>query len=99
MIISGPQIQNIRKVYADQNKVTKTASSQGSSPTSQKDEVILSSQAQDFSQIYQSLKATPDVRTDRVQELSDKINSGTYNVDSKDVADKMIGRSMADDLR
>jgi negative regulator of flagellin synthesis FlgM len=99
MIISGSQIQKIMKVYAEQTKVGKVTKSQGSSPTSKKDEVILSSQAQGFGQIYQALKAIPDVRTDKVAEFSSKIESGDYSVDAKDVAEKMVGRVMADGLR
>ncbi|MDR3560115.1 MAG: flagellar biosynthesis anti-sigma factor FlgM [Negativicutes bacterium] len=98
MIISGNQIQNIMKVYADQNKVTKSAKSQGSSPTSKKDEVVLSTQAQEFGQIYQALKAMPDVRADKVQDVSDRIAQGNYSVEAKDVAEKMLGRIMADQM-
>ncbi len=99
MIISGKQIQSIMKVYTDQNKVAQNAKAADVSPASKKDEVILSTQAQEFGQIYQAIKALPDVREDKVRELSEKIAQGNYSVDAKEVAEKMLGRLMADRIR
>jgi len=98
VIISSSQIQNIMKIYADQNKVTKSAKPQGSGLAPKTDEVILSTQAQEFSQIYKALKAMPDVRNDKVKEFSDRIAQGDYSVEAKDVAEKMVGRIMADQM-
>lgn len=97
MIISTSQIQNIMKIYAE-NKPAKSGKLQGSSPAGKKDEVILSSQAQEIGQIYQALKAMPEVREDKIKEISDRIAQGNYSVEAKDVAEKMIGRIMADNL-
>jgi len=99
MIISGKQIQDVLKVYTEQNKTAKSAKAPKTGPVQQKDEVVLSSKAQEFSQIYQAIKAMPEVREERVKELADKINAGNYRVDAKDVAEKMIGRIMADRLK
>lgn len=99
MIISGNQIQSIMKVYTEQNKVSKTAKTTEVAPAAKKDEVILSTQAQEFGQIYQAIKAMPEVREDKVKELSDKIAQGNYSVDAKEVAEKMLGRLMADRVR
>lgn len=99
MIISGKQIQSIMKVYTDQNKVAKNSKASDVAPASKKDEVILSTQAQEFGQIYQAIKALPEVREDKVRELSDKIAQGNYSVDAKEVAEKMLGRLMADRIR
>jgi len=93
MNISSTQIQSIMKAYSNQNKVGKVNQTQGSSPTSQSDQVILSSQAQGVGQIYQALKAEPTVRADKVQGISASIANGSYNVDAKDVAEKMLGRT------
>ncbi|MEG6585004.1 flagellar biosynthesis anti-sigma factor FlgM [Dendrosporobacter sp. 1207_IL3150] len=98
MIISGKQIQNILKAYGD-SKIEKGTKTEKTSPAYKKDEVILSSQAQEFGQILQNIKNSSDVREDKVKELTERINSGNYNIDAKDVAEKMIGRLMADKLR
>jgi negative regulator of flagellin synthesis FlgM len=96
MIISGKQIQSIMKIYTEQNKVAKSAKTAEVAPASKKDEVILSTQAQEFGQIYQAIKAMPEVREDKVRELSERIAQGNYSVDAKEVAEKMLGRLLAD---
>jgi negative regulator of flagellin synthesis FlgM len=96
MIISSTQVQNVMKAYTDQNKTAKVNKSQGTSPTSGSDEVILSSQAQGMGSIGQILKAEPMVRSDKVQGISASIANGSYNISAGDVADKIIGRTLAD---
>lgn len=95
MIISGKQVQGILKVYNEQKSLGKLAKND-SGKIDKKDEVILSSNAQEFGQLLQSLKNMSDVRPERVQELSHQIDGGTYRVSGKAVADKMIGRMLAD---
>lgn len=98
MIISNKQIQNVVKLYGEQNSVTKNAKSEKSQTTKRQDQVILSSGVQEFGQVLQSVISMSDVRPEKVKELSAKIQAGTYRVDSKDVADKMVGRSLVDTL-
>lgn len=99
MIISGKQIQSIMKIYAEQNTSVKSSKTQNGKPLQKKDEVILSTQAQEFGQIYQAIKAMPEVREEKVRELSERIERGDYSVDAKEVAEKMLGRIVADRLR
>jgi negative regulator of flagellin synthesis FlgM len=87
------------KVYTDQNKVAKSQRAAEVAPAGKKDEVILSTQAQEFGQIYQAIKAMPEVREDKIRELSERIAQGNYSVDAKEVAEKMLGRIMADRMR
>ena len=99
MIISSKQIQNILKSYGKQTKVATSAKTEGASPVQQKDEVILSSKAQEFAQVLQAAKNMPLVRTDKVEEFSESITKGTYQVDSQDIAEKMMESMQADSLR
>jgi len=98
MIISGKQIQSILKAYGD-NKVSKPVKTEKKGSGQQPDEVVLSTQAQEISQILQSIKKHPEIREEKVAELAERIQSGNYNVDAKEIADKMIGRALADKLR
>lgn len=98
MIISGKQIQNILKAYGD-SKPVKNTSTPKTGSNQQKDEVVLSSQAQEFAQILQNIKNMSDVREDKVKELTERISSGEYHIEAKDVAEKMIGRVLADKLQ
>lgn len=98
MIISNKQIQSVLKVYSEQNNVAKSAKSAKTQPVKGADQVILSPGVQEFGQVLQRAVAMSDVRPERVKELSKKIQAGTYQVDSKEVADKMIGRALVDRL-
>ena len=98
MIISNKQIQSVLKVYGEQNNAGKNTKTEKAQPAKGKDEVILSSGVQEFGQVLQRAITISDVRPERVQELSQKIQAGTYQVDSKDIADKMVGRILVDDL-
>ena len=91
MIISGKNVQNVLKVYGEQNQV-RSSSKTAKTPMAQgKDEFILSSGAQEFSQVFNAIKGISDVRPDKVKEFSDKIDAGTYQVNSKSIAEKMLG--------
>ena len=46
-----------------------------------------------------AIKALPDVRQDKVNELTLKVESGEYKVDAAKVAEQMIGRILADKLK
>lgn len=97
MIISGKQLQSIMQLYKEQNLTTKTNRKEKTTAMSP-DEVILSSKGQEFSQIYQNIKAMPEVRQEKVRELQSRIEAGTYQVPAKDIAAKMLERIGADRL-
>lgn len=98
MIISGKQVQDVLKLYADQGQKTKSQA-KPQTTSSKRDEVVLSPKAQEFGQLLQKLKAMPDVREEKTAALSKQIESGEYRIEAKDIADKMIGRALADRLR
>ncbi|WP_425058509.1 hypothetical protein SCACP_31640 [Sporomusa carbonis] len=86
-------IQNIAKVYGEQTKTAKISKNQGAGSSQRPDEVILSSQAQELSQIVRTIKGLPDVRDDKVQDLSERIASGEYKVNAKELAERIIAYS------
>ncbi|MBP2655600.1 MAG: flagellar biosynthesis anti-sigma factor FlgM [Firmicutes bacterium] len=91
MIISGKQVQNVIKTYAEQNKTTRNCQVKNNNVAMKPDEVILSSQGQEFGHIYQTYKNMPEVRQDKVKEISERISHGNYNVAAEDVATKIMG--------
>ena len=99
MIISGKQLQGIMQLYKEQNTTVSKPERQNKTALMKPDEVILSSKGQEFSQIYQNLKAMPEVRQDKVAELSAQVTAGTYKVPAKDIAEKMLARIAADRLQ
>lgn len=99
MIVSGSQIQKVLKLYGEQSKISKSTNTDTAGSIQKKDEVILSPEAQDFGKILQTLNDLPAVRQDRVKDLSEQISSGKYNVTSKEIAEKMLGRLSVDRLK
>lgn len=62
------------------------------------DRVHLSNQARDIQRAARSLKEMPEVREDKVAEIQARIETGTYRVDARDIALKMIYASLTRDI-
>ncbi len=61
--------------------------------------VELSPRAQEIRQIQFLLDEIPEVREEIVQELRRKIEAGEYNVSSAEIADLIVRRAIADNVR
>ena len=57
-----------------------------------KDEFQISQTAKDYQIAKQAVKDTEDVREDKVNKYKDAIASGTYNVSSQEIAEKMVSK-------
>jgi len=78
-----------------------TESTLGSSVGASKDspdQVKLSTDALAVLEGVQAAKSAPDVRADRVAALKASINDGSYKIDNKAIAEKMIRSSLEDDI-
>lgn len=84
MRITG--VNRINEIYKsqtmkmEQTKVTK------------KDEVQLSTLAKDYQYAFKAAKEVPDIREKEVESIKERISSGTYNVDAKEVCEKIMSR-------
>lgn len=56
----------------------------------QTDKVDVSASSRSFETALQAVKDAPEVRMDRVQELQEQINNGSYKVDARAVAEKIL---------
>src|SRR5208283_5660842 len=65
-----------------------STSSQGSGAVPE-DQVLVSDQAKEIGRLQAEVSTLPDVRTDRVNEVTNAINNGTYNVNGEAVAGKV----------
>ncbi len=61
--------------------------------------VELSPRAQEIRQIKFLLDEIPPVREEMVEELHRKIEAGEYNVSSAEIADLIVRRTIADNVR
>lgn len=86
------------KIWGDTPKVHRISNRQNNIASTEKtkdvlirkDEVSISSTAKDYQTVTKALKSVPDIRPERVDELSRKYQSGSYSINSVDIADKII---------
>ncbi len=57
---------------------------------SKSDKINISSKGKDFQVAMNALKKVPDVRQEKVDEIKNQIKSGTYNVDSGKIVEKIF---------
>jgi negative regulator of flagellin synthesis FlgM len=79
---------------------TKDKSAEGKSGEviSKDDKITLSGPARDIGRLQTEVSKLPDVRTDRVEEVKNAINSGTYDVKGDAVAGKLLQDAIIDKL-
>lgn len=70
--------------------------SQEVKPESQ-DTIDISQASKELQLAKETIASVPDVREDKTAEVMNKIDTGTYRIDNKAVADKMVG-SFIDEL-
>jgi negative regulator of flagellin synthesis FlgM len=58
--------------------------------------VDLSNKAKHIQQIKQILDQTSEIREEKVMDLKNRIESGSYRVNSEKIAEKMVGESLID---
>lgn len=98
MIISRSQIGQTLQAYADQLRGRPSPAE----PPRRKaghDKVVLSPEAARLSEACRLLKSVPEVRADRVNEVSQAIARGEYRVSGQDIAEKLCGRLLVDRIK
>ena len=60
------------------------------------EKVSLSSTARDIQQVEKAIEKLPDVREEKVQELKNRIELGTYDVSGEEIAGKMLDETLLD---
>ncbi|MBY0451875.1 MAG: flagellar biosynthesis anti-sigma factor FlgM [Bdellovibrionaceae bacterium] len=79
---------------ASSAKKSSTASSSDAAASSQATKVELSPKAQDIKKIKELAMNAPDVDSNKVEKFKRMIADGTYKVDAKAVADRMVDEHM-----
>ncbi|UCE55416.1 MAG: flagellar biosynthesis anti-sigma factor FlgM [Desulfobacterales bacterium] len=62
------------------------------------DKVDISDAAKEIQEVRKQLDNTPDVRTEKVEQLKNQIEKGTYEIKSEEIAEKMLKESLFNDL-
>ena len=100
MRITGEQSNLASRVNtvkgAAPSAATTPAHDETGAPASSAATATFSSRAQDITKAKAAVNAAPDTRDDLVKSVKDRVDSGTYNPSSDDIADMMLRRHAAD---
>mgnify|MGYP001609598257 CR=1 FL=1 len=103
MEIPSNEFRLKNKIIQDRAKVSSKEGSGkgGSSESSSKaggssEQIVLSSKAKDIQRAQEAVRAAPDIRTDKVNRIKQELSDGTYKVNTRDVAEKMLKNILND---
>ena len=85
-----------RQIYANDPAENKRADERKKSQTTEKsetaeDKISLSDTSKEIQIAKESADSTPDVRSEKVEQIKQAISEGRYAIDYEQVAEKMIG--------
>lgn len=89
------KIGGVGSVYTKQKVESKRELQEASQVKGKKDEVQISKEAMDFQLVMKAAKAArelPEVREEVIAPIKEKLENGTYEVDSRSIADKLLAR-------
>ncbi|MFZ5765862.1 MAG: flagellar biosynthesis anti-sigma factor FlgM [Thermodesulfobacteriota bacterium] len=82
------QIRTDTKVGVKKNRGAEGAAATNAAAPA--DRVELSSGSRDVQKMKEILEQTPAMRMEMIETLKQQINEGTYRVDARDIADRML---------
>lgn len=95
MKISNNPIEQIHRLYENQQRRRQTGAADGTGRRA--DQVELSAESRIIEAARRAMDATPEVRQELVDRLKDALARGDYDVDSRDVARKMLAYLLTDE--
>ncbi|MGE5605493.1 MAG: flagellar biosynthesis anti-sigma factor FlgM [Bacteroidota bacterium] len=98
MIISNKQVQSILQLNQVTDAKKKGYAANNASGLNKTDSLVLSDRAQGLQFAKEQVLKSPEVRAEKITELKKRIEDGSYQVSGADIAHKMIGRSLVDEL-
>ncbi len=94
-----PPIKIEAYIQQAQAKVNaKGSESKASNVDMKEDKVELSQTVKDMNWARNQIKSVPDIREEKVEEIKNQINAGTYKIDGKKVAFNMVRESLIDEM-
>lgn len=96
--IQDTKTQLIQQKYlrAEQVKAESERQVNGGTASSPTERVDLSTTAKDVQQLKEKISSLPEVREDKVREIKQKLQDGTYEVSAEQIAGKMVGETILD---
>lgn len=90
MKIDGTSLSSVRSILATNRVVS--INKKETIPGKELDGVKVSDKAQLYQGLLQKVKEIPEVREDRIREVTERMNNGEFKVDAQAIADKLLGR-------
>lgn len=84
------RINRVDNVFQAYNKNTGVKKVKSGNMSKDLDQVKISEKAMEFQFAMQKIKEIPDVRREKVDTIKKQIESGTYEVDGKKIAEKIL---------
>ena len=88
----------LKQVRQQQQNSVYQRQTNGGQATGTSDKVQLSDRAREIQQAASTLKAMPDIREEKVQQVKMDIDKGTYQVSGRKAAQGMLRESFENDL-
>ena len=82
--------------YQRNESAAQAAEKQAAAASKTTEKVDLSTMARDIQKAKVEVSKLPDVREEKVREVKDQVDKGTYNVSGEQIANKMVGESIID---
>ncbi|MCL6471345.1 MAG: flagellar biosynthesis anti-sigma factor FlgM [Firmicutes bacterium] len=103
MKISNEQVRKVlqgyvREVENKKSAKAKTSGNKSEGVKAKGDSLVITARSEEAKKAKAAYAKLPEVRADLVDELKGKIESGDYEVSSKEVADKIIHRAIVDKM-
>lgn len=80
-----PKISGLYGTQKSVGRVEKTGS-----VNTKKDVLSISNEAKDFQTVFKALKEVPDIRQSKISDIMGSMETGSYSVTGRDVADKVV---------
>lgn len=81
-------INKVNQLY----QATKPKKAKETNSADIKEKYEVSKTGKDYQTAKTAVKASPDIREDKVSKIKDALATGTYNVSAQEIADKMVSR-------
>jgi len=85
-----PEKQDITSQVQNVGKQGQAGGKGSVEQVSKADRVDLSGKAKEMAELRNVIDQLPEIRTDKVQSIEKAINDGTYKIDAKKIANKMV---------
>lgn len=94
MKIGSDRIDKLNNEYIQKDLKKIKQNEEDTSSFAGDDKVELSSQAMDLKKMSQQAMSSPDVRTEKVNDIKLQVDNGTYKISTDKIAEKLIEEGM-----